>query len=503
MRILIDTNIIIGLEYNKVIDGSFSEFYQYAVSNQCDIFFHQACLEDIANDRNLERRNIILSKSKKYSILPNPAEVTEEFVNMLGQKNKNDIIDNIQLFQIYKGYVELFVTEDTGVLKKAKKIRLESTILPIKKALEKLKKKFEFRIPRHPSLDHCSVREIRDRVDEPFFDSLRENYSEFNLWFEKCARQNRKCYKLTVNNKLAALLIYNIEKVEDHKIPDIYENALKMCTLKTSESAFGAKIGELFLNKMFQLCIEQNIKYLYLTLFDKYKFLIGLLTRFGFQQKEFINKNEKKEIIMIKNLEKDSIEKKHKPNTISIHPFYSDTPDFNKFVIPIQKQFYNSLFKDSAVRQRSLFDKIDTLSEIQGNSIIKAYICSARRKDMEKGDILFFYFSRDQKLIEALGVLDQISRVDDLEILKRRVRGKTVFSEKKLDEIFNSKPSKSLLVIIFRLIYYLKNPIELKTIKTLNCFANKFITITKMEEEDYLKLKKEDFFDECYLVNKT
>ena len=206
---------------------------------------------------------------------------------------------------------------------------------------------------------------------------------------------------------------------------------------------------------------------------------------------------------MIKNLNKDSLDNSHDLNTIAIHPFYSDSPHFNKYVIPIQKKFYNSLFMDSAVRERGLFDKIYYKNEIQGNSIIKAYICNAKRKDLKKRDILFFYSSKDFKLIEAIGVLDRAIFVDNLDKLKSVVRGKTVFSEKELEKIFLSKSSESLLVIIFRLIKYLKNPIEVETIRKLECFANRFITITKISEDDYLKLKKEDFFDERYIVDKT
>lgn len=114
MRILIDTNIIIGLEDDKVIDDDFSDFIRYAALNNCKVYYHPDCLRDIAKDKNPDRRKIISSKFKKYEMLQNPAELTEEFMDMAGQKDENDRIDNIQLFQIYSGYVELFVTEDKG-----------------------------------------------------------------------------------------------------------------------------------------------------------------------------------------------------------------------------------------------------------------------------------------------------------------------------------------------------------------------------------------------------
>lgn len=498
MRILIDTNIVIALEDNKIIGDNFSDFFRYATSNECTVHYHLDCIKDIARDRDQQRREIILSKIRKYKELPNPAKLSDEFSKKVGQKNENDRIDNKQLFQIYNGYVELFVTEDKGILKKAKKIGLMDSVMPIKNALNRLKEKFEYKVPHHPILNHCSVRDIKERINEPFFDSLKDDYEGFGNWFEKCVRQDRMCYNIIVDDKLAALLVYNIEKVEQHRIPGIFEDALKMCTLKTNADAFGLKVGELFLNKMLQYCVERNINYLYLTLFDKFKFLVGLLKKFGFQEKA---NNNRRELIMIKNLKKDALDFDNRLNRISTHPYYSDSHNFNKFVIPIRPKYYNSLFKDSSIRPRTLFDKFpEGLNEIQGNSIIKAYICSAKIRNLKRGDILLFYSSKESKLIHPIGISDSFHNIDSLDKLKAKVRGKTVFSEKELEKIFKES-SGTLLVIIFRLIYYLKRPIEMEIIRNLKCFSNKFVTITKIEENDYLYLKKEDFFDERYIID--
>jgi hypothetical protein len=500
MRILFDTNIIIALEDNKIIEANFSDFFRYATSNQYSVYYHPDCLKDISRDKDAQRREIILSKFKKYELLQNPAGLTEEFIKIVGQKNENDRIDNKQLFQLYSGYVELFVTEDKEIKKKAQKIDCRDNVLSIKDALNKLKQKFDYTVPRHPVIYHCSVRKIKERINESFFDSLKADYKGFSEWFEKCIKQDRECYNIIIDGKLAALLIYNIEQVEQHQIAGIFEKTVKMCTFKINDDAFGLKVGELFLNKMFQYCIERNINYLYLTQFEKFKFLVGLLTKFGFEKKEFINKDNQKELIMLKNLRKDSLSPVEGLNSIKIHPFHSDSSKVGKFIIPIRPQYYNTLFKDSSVRQRTLFDKDkESLNEIQGNSIIKAYICNANVKNLKKGDILLFYSSKRLKLIQPIGILDTCARVDSLSKLKAKTRGKTVFSEKQLEKIFEESPG-NLLVIIFRLIYYLKRPIELNTIHNLKCFSSKFITIQRMPESDYIYLKKEGFFDERYII---
>ena len=86
MRILVDTNILIHLEDNNVLDTEFSSFYNLAISNKCDVYYHKACLEDIAKDKNQKRKEIIYSKLAKYSILENPAQLDTQFSTQVGEK---------------------------------------------------------------------------------------------------------------------------------------------------------------------------------------------------------------------------------------------------------------------------------------------------------------------------------------------------------------------------------------------------------------------------------
>jgi hypothetical protein len=497
--ILIDTNIIIGLEDNVQISPVFSEFIQYSISNNYMICYHPICLYDIHQDKDTIRRDIILSKFKKYKELENPANLSFSFSTKIGQKNRNDKVDNCQLYQVYKGYVALFVTEDVGILKKASRINLGNKVLSITDALEFIKKKFEFKIPSHPNIVSSSVRDIEHFEAVPFFNSLKSDYKEFSQWFSKCMRENRKCYYLTIDNKLSALLIYNLEKPNQHRIPEIYEDCLKMCSFKINENAFVLKIGELFLNKMLQLCIERNIKYLYLTVLEKYKFLIALLKKYGFKKRLFRPEGGTTEKLLIKDLNKEKIPKKDYNKFVS-HPFYCDNLKYNKYIIPIVPEFYNTLFKDSNLRERSLFDIINVKDEIQGNSIEKAYICSKARKGMKTGDILFFYASRKSKSIHPVGILKETIQTKSFEKLSSKVRGKTVFSEHDLRIIFKEL-KQNVNILIFRLIYYLENPIYWDRLKTLKSSSTKFISITKLSEEDYIQIKKEAYFDKRYIIN--
>ena len=501
MKFLIDTNIVIDLEDNKVIGPNFSKFYNLAISNNCNIIFHpDAIPKDISRDKDIQRRNIILSKVNKYEKLQNYGTPDSHFLSNLKDTKINDTIDNRQLFQLYKSYVDYFITQDRGIHSKAKQFNIENKVLHIDEALSILEEEFTFKIPKHPILKHQSIRHIEKYFSGDFFDSLRADYNpiKFNEWLHKCTKNDRQCYTLEVNNELKALLIYNFEDVQEHRLENIFDKALKICTLKVSDGAFGIKLGELFLNKMFELCIEKKVKFLYLTVYEKQTQLISLLTKFGFEKRNFLNSQGKAEIQMTKCLDKQN--QKYDSNTIENHPFYFDNQEVSKYVIPIRPNFYGALFKDSNLRQLNLFDKsTESINEIQGNTIIKAYISYARTKNLNKGDLLFFYSSETNKAIEPIGVLESITIVDNFDELWELVKKKTVFSQQQLQDMLNNRGK--LNVIIFRLVNYLDKKISWEKLKTFESSNNNFQTITKLKEEDYRTLKHEGYFDKRYIIH--
>ena len=199
MIILIDTNILINLEDNIIVNKQFSDFYRLAISNNCRVLFHPKAVPiDISKDKNMERNKIIKSKLDKYEQLEDFSEPNIEFKNHIGEKKINDEIDNRQLYQLYKGYVDYFVTQDIGIQMKSKKIGFQSKVLNIEQILTLLEDLFTIKIPSHPILREHSIREIENKFNSDFFDSLKADYGnkEFILWLKKCASENRKCYSL-------------------------------------------------------------------------------------------------------------------------------------------------------------------------------------------------------------------------------------------------------------------------------------------------------------------
>jgi ribosomal protein S18 acetylase RimI-like enzyme len=500
LKILIDTNIIIQLEDHRVVANSFAELYKLAVSNNCQVLYHPACVDDILRDVDEERKKITLSKMGKYGTLQNPAVPTVEFLQIVGEETVNDAVDNIQLFQVIKGYVDVFITEDKGIFKKSRAAGVKSKVLSVSDALQLMKNTFGEHLPTHPVLKSCSVREIEGYISTSFFDSVRARYDGFDHWFHtKCVQQDRRCYALVLENMLHAILIYNIEVTDDHQIVGVYGQVVKMCTFKVDETAQGYKMGQLFLNKMFEYCIKNNIKHLYLTVYPDQPELIGLLREFGFVTARRVGKPDT-EITMLRCM--DKLQNTANYNMSQTHPFYANVSNYNKFVIPIQPQFYSTLFKDGAFREPTLFDtSYPSLSEIEGNSIRKAYICKAKRKIMKAGDILLFYSSHSPMAIEPIGILDEVKYLSNIEDIMEAVKKITVYKQVDIENMLAE--TRNLTVMLFRLVSYLDKPVSIEEIRKLNCFSNKFQTITQVHGEDYNNLKSKGYFDERYIINQT
>lgn len=101
LKVLIDTNVLIHSEDNKIIDLEIQKFHR--LSTHYDIFIHQKTFLDIENDSNKDRKNITKAKIGKYNLLNFRKEPDEDFYLQIERpKKSNDFIDDNLLFTIQK-----------------------------------------------------------------------------------------------------------------------------------------------------------------------------------------------------------------------------------------------------------------------------------------------------------------------------------------------------------------------------------------------------------------
>lgn len=448
MNILLDTNIIIPLEdTSKTLDSSFAELRKLSAEQHHCLYIHPMQLEDINRDKNQNRRKIVLSRLKQYSQIENPPILSDQECNELGlsQSNDNDKVDNNVLFALYRGAVHLLVTNDEDIHRKASKIGLQDKVYRLEQFLLLLQ-----RYTTEPFVfDYTGVKErFLYEIDknQPFFESLRQSYDDFDRWFQKCATDRRRCWCIEDGNgNVVAICIYKHE--QDARLTDNGEitpgRILKLCTFKVDTKARGKKLGERLLYIAFDYCVKNDFDWVYLHTFgEEQKTLVGLCTDYGFSR---LGKY-KQDDVYIKPMRLRDDNCNSLESLIKYYPYFKDSKSVQKFIIPIQPQFHEDLFPDFSNMKGTLFEKDQSLYSCQGNTIKKAYLCHSKIKTIRKGDIILFYRSKDRKSIQCMGVVEDVLFSENIDEVFPAIVKRTVYKYSDIQTILK----KRTLVILFR-----------------------------------------------------
>ncbi len=489
MRILIDTNILIYREDPTRVPESLQELLRIIGENRHTLLVHPASIEDICNDTDSERREVMMSKLKSYPLLESPPVPTAEFLSCIGDgSGPAEELDNMILCTIYKNAADVLITEDRGILRKAMKLGIEDRVMNMNSAMD-----YFVGLHKRRRLSHAMIKEVpvyNIDVRDPIFDSLKEEYGKPNFedWFQRISREGRKCWVCSERNKIKAILIYKEENEPIDTIPPLPKRKrFKIATLKVDIP--GQKVGELFLKLAFQYCVDHTFDETYLTHFTKKEdYLVDLISEFGF---EAVGMNKREETVYLKKLypegEVSPVEMSRR-----FYPCYKDGTNIKKFIIPILPEFHDRLFQDYRRRQTKITEYVQF--NPQGNTIKKAYLTHSRIKAISKGDIVLFYRSQDQE-VTSLGVVEDIhlSLTDENEVL--RITGKrTIYSYREIQEMVR----KPVSVIIFRYHFRLQNPLHLQDLKQKGILKSAPQSIVKISDRGYKHIREKGGIDERF-----
>lgn len=487
MDILLDTNIIIPLEdTNKVLPANFAELKELGAKQHHCFYIHPFQYEDIKRDKNIERRQIVLSRLKQYPQIDNPPVLSEQEREELGlsQTNDNDRVDNNLLFALYRGAVHLLVTNDEGLHKKAQKIGCQDRVYRVKQFISYLSRLGESNVA-------SNYTGVEDRFlygldkNQPFFDSLRSAYKGFDDWYQGCAAEKRKCWCIndTVSGRLAALCIYKEENnaalTDDNKI--VNGKILKLCTFKVDPNARGKKLGERLLYIAFDHCVKNNYDWVYLhTQGDEQETLVGLCEEYGF----YALGKYKGDDVYIKPMNLQNDIEDSLQSLIRYYPFFKDNDNIGKYIIPIKPKYHENFFPDLSSLMGSLFEKDQTLCSCQGNTIKKAYLCHSNTKTISRGDIVLFYRSTDRMSIQCMGIVENTLISQDINEVWPLIAKRTVYDYSTVESILQKKT----LVILFR---YVELSRCVKRTDLIQCgITGNIQSIRKISNSQYTELFK-------------
>ncbi|MEX5578272.1 GNAT family N-acetyltransferase [Pseudophaeobacter sp. A-200-2] len=474
---LIDTNILIGLEDYHKVEAAYARFLNLALSHKVDIYVHEAAKDDIARDKDPERRQISLSKIAKYRVLKGRRGLSaEELDTSFGPlKKPNDVVDATLLHSLESGATDFLVTQDKGLHQRAQKrsAELGRRVLFVGDATELLVQTYE---PKAVPIRHVAEVEAHE-IDhrDGFFDSLRDGYPEFDDWWrEKCVKQHRSCWVVYDDGNLAGLIVRKNETAGDTDAVSPAQKILKVCTFKVAPESRGVKLGELLLKQVLWYAQTNGYDLAYLTTYEDQASLMELLEYYGFVN---AGENNKGEFIYERSFSPNSLARVDGVPDFDLarrnYPRFLLADDTRGFGIPIIEGYHDTLYPDLwNPRQPDLFADASraNVPTRPGNTIRKVYLCRAASNLGPPGSLLFFYkgVSKEppSQALTTLGVLESVTLARSTKDLMQLTGGRSVYSEEELDawSASNARPVK---VINYLLVSYIDPSVSLAELRTM------------------------------------
>ena len=213
MKALLDTNIIIHREANRIVSQDIGILYRWLERGKYTKCIHSATIEEIKKNPNKETVDLFLVKLSSYEVvdLPSPMHQDVSAVSSKFDSTNNDHVDSVLLNEVYVGRVDILITEDKKIHRKAQELGIQDKVFSIDSFLEKT-------FAEHPELVNYKVLNVQKikfgkiNVNDPFFDSLKEDYKGFDNWFIR--KYDDEAY-ITINSNNGMLLSFLYLKIED------------------------------------------------------------------------------------------------------------------------------------------------------------------------------------------------------------------------------------------------------------------------------------------------
>lgn len=390
MKILLDTNIIIHREANKIYKPEIGQLFKWIDNLKYSKYIHPLTVEELERYKDPDTLDTMSIKIKSYNLLKHQAPLGEEILKVSRNidNQDNDINDTQILNEVFEGRVDILISEDKKIHTKAKLLGIEDKVFKIQSFLEKVTSEnpdlVDYKVLAVKKVDFAEV-DIKDS----FFDSFREDYTEFNKWFN--SKSEEKCYVCYSDNNLTAFLFVKIENKNSESYSEITptfipKKRLKIGTLKVSSN--GYKIGERFLKTIFDNAIQYRIEEIYVTLFTKrpeQEQLIEMLEEWGFTYHGLKTTQNGDEKVYTRQFGKNL--PKNIKNPKLTFPFLSRETD--KYIIKIEPQYHTELFPDSINTKEDITKY--TENEPHRNRISKVYISHSQDRQLKSGDLIIIY----------------------------------------------------------------------------------------------------------------
>jgi hypothetical protein len=464
VRALLDTNILIHREGRKAVRDDIGTLFRWLEELKYERLVHPDSVEEVRKHADPEVVQTLERKLQSYKTLKTKASDTPEITELrTDDQSENDTVDTSMLAEVAGDRVDILITEDRGIHRKAARVGLAGRVFTIDAFLEKV-------TAENPALADYKVLSVRKvlfgevNLGDSFFDSFRTDYPEFDKWFNRKADENAYVCTSDAGEIVAFLFIKREGPGEDYsdiEPPLKRAHRLKIGTLKVVSNGF--KLGERFLKIVFDNALRYGVAEIYVTIFrrtvDQYR-LIRLLEDWGFELRGTKNGDE---LVYVRDF---------RPRVDATDPrqtFPYVSAKARKWIAPIYPEYHTELLPDSILKTEDPEDFED--NRPNRNALSKVYVCRFFERGLRPGDVLVFYRTASggsayyTSVATTIAVVQEvIDGIPDLKTFLAVCRKRSVFTDAQLKEHWDYKPHNRPFVVNFLFVYPLPKRPNLKTL---------------------------------------
>ena len=474
MKYLIDTNVFIPLEPTaptefEPLSSAAIVFAQKANRAGFPLFVHPAQTADILSDMDEARRAMRSALLGKYPTLPEPPSLAHvDRILGLVAPDSHDWVDHQLLAALHGDAVDILITEDVGIHRKAKRLQLQQRVAYLAEAVTALDALCDTVPPALPAVDAIKAHNLN--ASDPIFESVRSKYAGFDDWLTKCKREHRQAWVVAAADQTyAGVSIVNREDRSDFA-PNL--KTLKICMFKISDTHSGFRYGELLLREVLQYAERNQFGFLFVEVFPDQERLIAFLAEFGFSDLE--SGTGRGELRLGKRLTfspEESATTEPLEFNKRFGPFAMKWSDNSTFVVPIKPKYHDLLFPEATMQAEFFEGRMPC-----GNALRKAYLCNAVCREIRPGAVLGFYRSEDVQGLTVLGVAEETIVSSDATKIARFVGKRTVYPLREIERLCE----RDVLAILFRQSRVRRSPIVLDKLLRNGIIAAAPQSITKV-----------------------
>ncbi|MGV0796895.1 GNAT family N-acetyltransferase [Mycolicibacterium elephantis] len=450
-RFLLDTNAFIALEpYAGQLEPGLSPaatLVRLAMKQGHHILVHPASRDELVGGDDPARGAQRLAELGKFEMVeesPIPAYLESELGPVVPDSNNHR--DLRILASLFSNAANFLVSDDAGLRRRARRVGVGHRVLTVADAAAMLEGFEPTAAPPPPRVR--VVQSYALDLDQEIFDSIRDDYPEFNDWIAKVQGDspNRECFVVEeADGTYAAIALLKISET-DCSYP-FGQPVTKISTFKVGQQYAGNHYGELLLKAVLQSHHDHGARSAYVEVWDRHERLVDFLAQFGYYDG---GKSDRGERVLVKSYQpRDTA-----LGALEYHISYGPPAVFENsdvFVIPIQVDWHNQLFPecdpDADSGQMALPGVAGSSTRPWGNALRKAYLCNAPTNQIQSGDALLFYRSGFQT-VSVVGVTELAHRTSSSQEILNLVGGRTVYSASDIEQMAQHR--SEVLVILFR-----------------------------------------------------